>query len=103
MPIFMQYIIISIPFMYLAAVITIILIKKIKYIKYEKEILEPVRAYIEELSDKVEEQLEPKGLIYYKKNDDVHSPSLDCELPMYDVVFNEIYHVCFFFKSWKFI
>lgn len=33
MPIFMQYIIISIPFMYLAAVITIILIKKNKIYK----------------------------------------------------------------------
>ena len=85
-----------IAFIVTVAFITTPAIKEIKRKrKYKKEFIKLVEADIEELSEKVEEYLESKGLRYCKKNDDDPRSCLNLDVPMYDVVIKGRYHVCF--------
>lgn len=92
--------IIKITLAFIAFIMTVVLIvipvikEEKRKRKYKKEFIEQVQAEIEEISEKVEEYLESKGLRYYKKNDYDNRCCLNFEIPMYDVVFR-MHHICF--------
>lgn len=92
--------IIKIVLAFIAFIMTVVLIvipvikEEKRKRKYKKEFIEQVQAEIEEISEKVEEYLESKGLRYYKKNDYDNRCCLNFEIPMYDVVFRR-HHICF--------